>query len=209
MGSDKITAAIEFILNKRTGVAAAPFDDFQIALATFGSKVARWEGTEDINPDSGLPMSEYGWSAMPSLKNLNLAKLWISTNLDGGYTNVIAGLTHAFNSCNKKNEDLAGLKKAVSIDELTILVISDGDFYQDAKTLGRVLTRLQKERESKNLGKAIIGFVGIDVKLPKKGSKVEKTSYGLLSTLTKQHGALGFLRIVFIKPKEEDEEDDK
>jgi hypothetical protein len=201
MGADQIGTAIEFVLNRNTGVAAAPFDDFHIALATFGTGIARWEGTPDINPDDGRPLSKYGWAAMPSLDNLKAGRKWISSNLDGGSTNMTPGIRHCFdtNSGNKKN--LAGLKRPVTVDELTILIITDGEI-QDYVTAGKAIEELQKERKAKNLAPALIGFVGIQVNMPR--NPQQKTGHTKMLELAKKHAELGYLRIEFVYDDDDD-----
>ncbi len=210
MDGDRIGTAIEFVLNKRTGVAAAPFDDFYVALATFGSGVSRWEGTLDINPDDKKPMSPYGWSAMPSADNLATARRWINSNLDGGGTKLILGLQHVFDSSSgiaKKDASLAGLRKSVAIEELTILVITDGEV-ENEEHVDRALTRLQDERKKSKLPLATIGFVGIDVKLPDKDDPDDETGHTLMKALAKKHGRLGYMRIEFLPEPDEEEEED-
>ena len=208
MRGDRIGTAIEFVLNKRSGVAAAPFDDFYIAIATFGSHVGRWEGTVDINPDNNKPMSPYGWSAMPSGDNLAAARRWINSNLDGGGTKLIQGLQHAFDSTSgvaKKDASLAGLQRGVAIEELTILIITDGEV-ENRDAVDRVLTRLQNERKQAKLPLATIGFVGIDVNVPDNPSR--DTGHTLMKALAKKHGRLGYMRIEFLPEPDEDGEED-
>jgi hypothetical protein len=203
MDANQIGTAIEFVLDNRSGVAAAPFDDFHIALATFGTGVARWEGAEDIDPATNRPISQYGWAAMPSEDNLTAARAWISANLDGGSTNFIPGIRHCFNSSSGVNANLAGLQRPVTVNELTILIISDGEFH-DKQQASNVIAELQKHRRANNLPEAMIGFVGIQVDMP--DTPTDITGHSVMIGLATEHAKLGYLRIEFTRREEEDED---
>ena len=190
MDGQKASLAMSFALE----IAGAPVDDLQIAIATFGSEVQRWPGTEDIGPD-GNPISLPNWSVMPSAENLELADEWLATHMDGGGTHVIPGLEHAFNSCSGDSDPLG--TQSVVVEDLTIIIISDGQFSEriepgiDGPGILATLSSLQRARVTNGLSQATVGVVGIE-------------SNGMGARNLRQiAGELGFLKLDIVEEEEE------
>jgi len=162
MNGRKVNDAIAFAMQ----IAEAPVDEFNIALVTFGTRVTRWAGTEDVNPQNNTPVGHRGWSAMPSADNLAAAREWISNNLDGGSTYVVPGIQHAVRSnSNVVDPTLQGANlPAISLSELTIFIITDGDFTEPLlATVVNTITEMQALREQNDLPPVVFGLIGVNV----------------------------------------------
>lgn len=138
---------------------------------------------------------------MPSNDNLNIGRRWISSHLDGGGTDFRNAIQHCINSNSGIAENLAGLKVPVVVEELTILVITDGEFNTRPGT-DNAIALLQKSRRDKGLPEALIGFVGIKVKMPRNPQM--KTGHTFLKELATKCGGLGYLRIEFLPEIEQE-----
>lgn len=150
MDQSQVADAIQAVC----GIAETPLDDLQVAAINFGSRVSRWPGTEDVDPQTGKPMSRPGWSLMPSANNLRALRDWLHTK-DGGSTEIIAAINQAFASTNGQNG-------AQSVRQLSIIIVSDGDFTNFAG-LRAAIDRQQQVRQRAGLDRVAIGFFGIDV----------------------------------------------
>jgi hypothetical protein len=188
MSGDKVNAAIDFALS----IAGAPVDDLQIAVVTFGSHVRRWEGTEDIDPRTGQPMSREGWAVMPSADNLGAARAWLSENLDMGSTHLRPGLIHSFASCSGGEDPLSLYSQ--NVESLTIIILTDGAFSDsmevsiDGAGILDVLAGEQQNRINAELDEAIIGVIGINVNNDRSDANMRRLA-----------GLLGYLSLTFSK----------
>jgi len=155
MSGRKVEHAIKAAMN----ISETPIDDLQIAIVSFGSYVYRWEGTADINPKTKKPLSMKGWSLMPSKENLDKAYQWLHSNKQDSCTFILPAMQHAFNSCIGKPTEPC----SAPIKKLSIIIISDGEFFGTYDELKQLIKNKQKERKRKNLPAATIGFLGVDV----------------------------------------------
>jgi uncharacterized protein with von Willebrand factor type A (vWA) domain len=195
MNGNKIKAAMSFALS----IAEAPLDDLQISITMFGSNVRRWEGTRDINPQTGEVVSRVGWSLMPSRDNLERASEWMAGHFDGGSTYVIPGLRHILKSCSNITDDTGpqltpGIVQPV--EDLTILILTDGVFTDNGAGIVGAIETLQQERVDNGLEPAAIGIIGIDVRNNAKAH--------LAMTQIANTSNLGYLRLTIIRDDEND-----
>jgi Mg-chelatase subunit ChlD len=190
MDGQKASLAMSFAME----IAGAPVDDLEIAIATFGSNVQRWPGTEDIGPD-GNPISLPNWSVMPSAENLALANEWLASHMDGGGTHVIPGLNHVFHSCSGEDDSL-GIQ-SITVEDLTIIILTDGLFSESVGPgiggmgILAAIASLQQDRIDNNLSPAVIGVIGIEI---------NETGQDKLCQIA---GDLGFLRLDIVEDGEE------
>jgi len=172
-------------------IAETPLDDLQIAIISFGTDVHRWAGTDDINEQTGQPTSRPGWSLMPSLHNVQAARNWLQNNKDNGGTNITSAINQAFESTN-------GLQGAQRITQLSIIIVSDGDF-SNFEALALAIERQQKLREENGLDRVAIGFFGIDVSPP------DDTKVRALIGENAAHCILGYMNMVYGRPETEED----
>jgi len=197
MDGRKVQDAIQTTIR----IAEAPLDDLQIAIVNFGSNIYRWPGTVDKNPQNGEIISRKRWSLMPSRDNLRIAHAWMQQNMDGGGTNVVAAIKHAFESC-------SGGKGNETVDDLSIIIISDGIFHTYPR-LKATIQEAQRERRRKNLDEAAIGFFGIDDEGNKDQIKSlvgEKKKQGERTVWVVKRCILGYFRLVYPEPEEEEKQ---
>jgi len=192
MEGREVSDAINFAMQ----IAGAPVDDFHIALVTFGSNAARWAGTEDTD-ESGNPVGHPGFSAMPSSENLEDAREWIESNLDGGSTFVSKGLRHAILSTSGTNDSILthlGIP-ATSLNDITIVLITDGEFSEDLEEVESLLQELATLRENNGLPSANFGLVGINVDTEPSHTNPITVHSEMLDL--SENFALGYLRLVY------------
>jgi len=195
MDGRKVRDAIQTAIN----IAEAPMDDLQIAIATFGSGVHRWPGTVDTDPQSGEVISMKRWSLMPSRDNLRIAHAWMQQNEDGGGTNVVDAVRHAFTSC-------SGGKGNETVRDLSIIIISDGIFHTYPR-LKATIKEAQRGRRRKKLEEVAIGFFGIDDGDNKdqiKNLVGKETKQGDSTIWTVDTCILGYFRLVYPEPPKEE-----
>ena len=146
---------------------------------------------------------------MPSLDNLRAAQAWMQQNRDGGGTNVISAVNHAFQSC-------SGAKGHETVQDLSIIIISDGVF-TNFSGLGRAIQEGQRTRRRKKMPEAAIGFFGIDDESHKqqikhlvgtqaKGKYRVDEDKGLTNAgaWTADKCILGYFRLIYPEPKPEE-----
>lgn len=192
MNDRKIGDAINFAMQ----VAEAPIDDFNITLVTFGSRVARWAGTKDVDERTGAQVGHRGWAAMPSSNNLQAARNWISNNLDDGSTYVIPGIEHASRANSGLYDGILHDVElpAITLKELTIIIITDGEFSEPLIRVVRAIAAAQSMRQKRELPSINFGLIGIDVKTKAKNNVT--TINAKMKTLSKTFG-LGYLRLSY------------
>lgn len=182
MDQQQVADAIQAVLN----IAEVPLDDLQIALISFGGVARRWAGTEDRNPQTGELISRPNWSLMPSRHNLDAAREWLENSRDGGGTQIIAAINQAFASCG------AG-EGGQSVRNLSIIIISDGDF-NNFGGLQRSIDERQRERRRADLDDVAIGFFGIGV------TERDDQSIRNLVGENATRCILGYMRLRYVKP---------
>jgi len=195
MDGRKVQDAIKTVMR----IAEAPLDDLQIAIVNFGSRTHRWPGTRDTDPQNGQVISRNRWSLMPSRDNLRLALTWMHKNKDGGGTNVVSAVNHAFQSC-------AGGKGNETVRDLSIIIISDGLFSYYGR-LERAIQEGQRVRRRNQMNEAAIGFFGIDDQDNKYHIKRlvgKETKQGNRSVWTADKCILGYFRLVYPEPEPEE-----
>ena len=201
MNGRKVSDAIAFAMQ----VANAPIDEYNICLVTFGSNVGRWQGTDDVDPNNGQPVGYAGWAAMPSENNLQAARTWISENLDGSSTNVIPAIRHSVRSNSGVNDNILttlGLGP-ISLRELTIIIISDGEFSEPMNAVQQEIQQMQQLRERQKLPPVSFGFIGTDIDTDKEittdddDNEIENPSvHERLLRLT-ENFSLGYMRLIY------------
>lgn len=98
--------ALSMAVNALLDISEQNVDEFDIALIAFNDSLARWPGI----PGSGTPR---GWASMPSDKALQNMKEWVNNFNASSNTHLIPALIRALSE---------------QRDELTIIIISDGQF---------------------------------------------------------------------------------
>lgn len=153
----KVASAIQAVMD----ICNAPVDDFQVSAISFGTGCRRWEGTEDIDPNTGKDFTPPGWSAMPSVPNLEALNSWLWSAVDNGGTAVRPAFEEAF----KLGADL----EDVSFVLISDCILNDGPLTKVAvganerPGLIQYIQRLQQDRVKNNKSKVSVGIFGISM----------------------------------------------
>jgi uncharacterized protein YegL len=203
MDGRKVEHAIRAAIN----ISETPIDDLQIALVSFSSEVRRWEGTADIDKKSKESLSRNRWSLMPSKENLDKAYGWLQANKQSNSTHILPAVEHAFDSCiGDKNPTIMARGSSELIKKLSIIIISDGEFYGAYDALKKLIKTKQKERKKKKLLAATVGFLGVDVTdFQEKQIKIligKKVKRNKKVTWKADLGVLGYCKIEFPIPRD-------
>lgn len=157
MDKYKVASAIQTVMD----ICNAPVDDFQVSAISFGTGCRRWEGTEDIDPNTGKDFTLPGWSAMPSAPNLESLNSWLWSAIDNGGTSVRPAFEEAF----KLGADL----KDVSFVLISDCILNDGPLTKVATKLNerpgliQYIEQFQEDRIKLNKSKVTIGIFGISM----------------------------------------------
>jgi Mg-chelatase subunit ChlD len=135
--SGRMGMAIKFA----TDILGQGVDEMKVALLAFKGSHERWPGV----PHDGLgPAPPEGWTEFPGVTQLQSAEKWLNSQGAHGITNPSSALREAL---------------AEEIEDLTVVIITDGDFngddFKNAVAVG------QASRESRGRKKATIIVVGI------------------------------------------------
>lgn len=123
-----------------------PGDELLVQMFAFKDGYERWPG---LKPDPsevrfGPPPPE-GWTEFPSVPALENAQQWLTDQGANGGTNPIGAMTAALR-LNQRN--------------LTVVLITDGEFGSHVATFLTTVEALQKDREKRGLGRAVIFVIG-------------------------------------------------
>lgn len=116
-----------------------PTDDIHVAVSIFGETYKRWSGT----PDGEKP----GWTLLPSADNLAALQAWINNESPGGDN---TKLTDALNNA-----------LIDPMDNITIVIVSDGNIHESYDHLLRTLASGQEERKKVGLKPVILTCLGV------------------------------------------------
>lgn len=169
MGENDLTNAINFV----RGVMKQPLDEFEIGIIAFDENTYRWPGIPEPKQTPPVPPN---WAALPSATAVDKVTQWLRTRDDEGSTKLVPALQLAL----QENRD-----------KLSIVVISDGDFYTEStREIVAAIQKGQKWRLDNGLNKAPIMAIGVTSVSNDKLAKIGKI------------GGLGYYH-----PLEEEEEE--
>jgi hypothetical protein len=124
-------------------------DELNVAAVVFNDRYVRWDGHPS---PAGERQPPKGWASLPNPEAVKALNEWVDSYRAGGSTHVIPALVH-------------GLMEP--INELTIVVVSDGIFSDPVGMVGmsdalrNIITDGQKEREKMGLNHAVLLAYGV------------------------------------------------
>lgn len=123
-----------------------PGDELLVQLFAFKENSARWPGVPpDPNEQRFGPPPPEGWTEFPSIPALESAQRWLTAQGARGGTNPVAAMTEAL---------------SLEQRDLTVVLITDGDFGSHVAEFLTVVEALQQARIKKGLGRAVIFVIG-------------------------------------------------
>ena len=129
MSSTSLTSATRFIQS----IITSNVDDFEIAIIAFDDITSRWPGMPE--PDSNPPIPN-GWARLPSRIAIERSLTWINGLSSRGNTNVMLALRTAM---------------VEPVDELSIVLVSDGLFGETPQEIITILEASQERRIDRDL----------------------------------------------------------
>lgn len=133
------------VMKALSTILEQPLDEFQFTIFTFASHTAQWHGIkDDKNDPKPCPA---GWAKLPSATAVKVAQKWLD-NQPTGSTEPNDAMIRAL---------------AHNRDELTIILITDGEFGgdDDIASFKRVVKDGQAARKSHGLSEAVIIAYGV------------------------------------------------
>lgn len=136
MSGQKFGHALDAI----TAIMSQPTDEMEIALIAFNTAPSRWPGIpeDDLQPE---------WARLPSADAVKLIEAWLRRCGVGGNTRVCTAIALAL---------------AEPVDEMSIILITDGRF-QDAASAHGVLLAGQQERINNDMAPVVFAVYGIGI----------------------------------------------
>lgn len=132
---EQALAAVHEVMNQ-------PLDDLEIALIVFSEGMRRWPGYRGPE-DKDLPD---GWGRLPSADTLREAQQWLGAQPSSGGTDPRAALASAVNDPR---------------DDLSVILITDGDFNEHSQLVVGLVQGAQKARGSIGLAPAVVMVYGV------------------------------------------------
>lgn len=133
MSVNDLKEAINFV----SMIVNQPIDGFEISIVVFANGKARWPGIPD--PEHNVPPN---WAALPSAVAMDNIVAWLNDlEISTSHTKVVPALIEAF---------------AENRDELSVVVVSDGDFDESKELILQTIRQGQQTRQERGLPSASI-----------------------------------------------------